>query len=460
MSIRVRTGRSGGQTGAIEERRAAGRRMRSRPAIVGVASLSAICAAGGVVVSGGGVASAATAGTLTFGMFQPFSGPTAPFGPEMQAGCVPAVYGINKAGGVLGHKFTCKVSDNRGDPADAVPAAEQLMAATSGLVGVLGPDSNTASATVPLFNRGNVPMFTDTGQSVFNKNSFQYYWRILPPDATTGYAMALYAWDKGYRKAAAVFGTDISAQGSAVSVQKAFKALGGKIVLSQAIAPGQSSYRSEVAALASAKPQVVFTEADPQTSATYYSELEQQGKLIPIIGTDGTTQPAWTGPVGKALGKSEFAKTYVGAEAYAPITGPAYKVFKADVLATASQLTKPITAWLSDSYCMADYDGVNIMALAMVKAKSTNPTVYNSFIPKVVAKKAGAVVVHTFAQGAKALANGKTIQYVGASGLVAFNKWHNSPGEFEVVGSDLTTVMSHFTSAEIQAVINKTAKAG
>src|SRR5437763_2867270 len=103
-------------------------------------------------------------GPLTFAVFNPFSGPAASFGPEQLAGCIPAAAAINAAGGILAHKkIVCKTSDSRGDPADAVPAAEQLIATTSSLVGVLGPSSDEASATVPLFNRARIPMFADTG---------------------------------------------------------------------------------------------------------------------------------------------------------------------------------------------------------------------------------------------------------------------------------------------------------
>ena len=62
-------------------------------------------------------------GTLTFASFNPFTGPDASFGPEMQAGCIVAVHLINKSGGVLGHQAQCVTVDTRGDPADAVPAA-------------------------------------------------------------------------------------------------------------------------------------------------------------------------------------------------------------------------------------------------------------------------------------------------------------------------------------------------
>src|SRR5215472_859438 len=122
-------------------------------------------------------------GALTFAVFNPFSGPDASFGPEQLAGCIPAAAAITAAGGILGHKtVSCKTADSRGDPADAVPAAEQLISTTNSLVGVLGPSSDEASATVPLFNRAHIPMFADTGQAVFNQSSFTYFYRVTPPD--------------------------------------------------------------------------------------------------------------------------------------------------------------------------------------------------------------------------------------------------------------------------------------
>src|SRR5579872_3337578 len=69
-------------------------------------------------------------GTLTFASFNPFTGPDASFGPEMAAGCTTAAHTINKAGGVLGHQVNCITVDTRGDPADAVPAAQKMIATT------------------------------------------------------------------------------------------------------------------------------------------------------------------------------------------------------------------------------------------------------------------------------------------------------------------------------------------
>src|SRR6202011_4133232 len=67
-------------------------------------------------------------GTLTFASFNPFTGPDASFGPEMAAGCITASNLINQSGGLLGHQTECIAVDTRGDPADAVPAAQKMLA--------------------------------------------------------------------------------------------------------------------------------------------------------------------------------------------------------------------------------------------------------------------------------------------------------------------------------------------
>ena len=391
-------------------------------------------------------------GPLTFGVFNPFSGKDASFGPEQLAGCIPAAAAINAAGGILGHKkVSCKTSDSRGDPADAVPAAEQLIATTPGLVGLLGPSSDEASATVPLFNRAHIPMFGDTGQAVFNQSSFKYFYRITPPDDAVGYAMAVYAHQKGYPTAAAVFGNDISSQGSLSTVVSGFKKLGGKIVLVQSIPLDLSSYRTEVSALAAAHPSVIFTEADPQTSATYFAEVKQLGHLGPFIGTDGTTQPPWLKAVGNAVGTANLKRFYVGAQPYAPTIGATYQIWLAQIKAVGHQVTQPASQWYGDSYSMAAWDSINLMALAMEAAKSTNPVVFRPWIVKVATPSPGAVVVHDFAQGKAALAHGKTIQYVGATGQISFDKWQNSPGAFSFVTSDGSTKVATYTAAQISS---------
>jgi ABC-type branched-subunit amino acid transport system substrate-binding protein len=401
--------------------------------------------------SGGGGGKDTGTGALVFAIFNPFSGPDASFGPEQTSGCVPAAAAIQAAGGILNHKqVSCKNADTRGDPADAVPAAQQLIAATSGLMGVLGPSSDEASATAPLFNRAHIPMFGDTGQKVFDKSSFAYFYRITAPDDAVGYAMALYAHQKGYTRAAGVFGNDIGSQGTAPTTEAGFKKLGGTIKM-QIIPLDQSSYRTEIEQMIAFAPQVVFDEADPQTSGTYFAELRQLYHLVPIIGTNGTNQPPWFKAVGGAIGKDNLSRYYAGAQPYAPVTGPAYDEWRKELAAVSTKVPQPVTQWTSDSYSMAAWDSINLMALAAEEAKSTNPAVFNPYIVRVASPSPGAVIVHSFAAGKQALLAGKTIQYVGAVGQITFDQYRNSPGQFEIVKSDGMTAITTYTAAQVAA---------
>jgi len=42
--------------------------------------------------------------------------------------------------------------------------------------------------------------------------------------------------------------------------------------------------------------------------------------------------------------------------------------------------------------------------------------------------------VYSYADGLRELKAGKKIDYVGATGAILWDKWHNSAGEFEIQG--------------------------
>lgn len=377
-----------------------------------------------------------SSGNLVFAEFNPFSGPDAAFGPEMLVACKASVNLINNDGGILGHKTSCKGVDTHGDPADAVAAANQMIASTPNLAGVIGPSSDEALATVPILNRSHIPMFADTGQAAFDHSATPYFWRLSPADDVKGYAMAIYAHKKGWTRGAAVFGNDVGSQSDVPTLVRAVSLLGGKMVSNQAIALDQPSYRTEVENMLAAKPQVIFTEEDPATAATFLSEVAQLngGKLIPVVGTETTLEANWVQAVVHAIGGSLLRKYQVGVQPYAPPSGPAYGPFRTALYASKAASAANLAVYSTDPYAMGYYDSVNIMALAMIAAKSTSTTKYNAKITAVSNPGPGKVVVHTFAAGKAALEAGKQIQYVGASGPAVFNRYHNSTGAFEVAG--------------------------
>lgn len=427
--------------------------MRKRGRRIAVGMLVAVAVTAPAWSGSVQASSASTSGgTLEIAIFHTYSGANAAYGPEAAAGCFPAERLINAAGGVLGHQIHCTPVDSKGDPADAVPAANRLIASSSSLVGVLGGGSDEATAVVPLFEQAHLPIFSTTGQASFDHSTASYFWRILSPDAAQGNAMAAAAKKLGYTKVATLFGNDVAAQGSAPTAISGVRRLHLTLTANQTLAIGQPSYRSEVQQLSSGNPQAIITEADPQTSATYFAELSQLGR-VPVLITDPVSQePTWRSAVGGAIGKNLLNKQDYAVVAYSPPTTLAYRTYTAALTASSKQVPQP-AQWDADLYSVVDYDSVVIMALAMDAAHSTKPSVYNGYITKVTSPASRAVIVHTYAAGKAALAKGQHIQYVGAVGATVFDRWHNSGQGFAIerFANGKWTATTLLTAAEIKA---------
>lgn len=427
---------------------------RRRGRVGAIALVAALVVTGNSAWAGSSRSGADDAGaTLVYGEVNPFTGPQAADGGEMLAGCLPAVLLINDAGGIMGHKVRCVEADTHGDPVDAVPAVRQLLATQPNLAGVLGPGSSEAASSVPLLDTAHMTMFAAPGQSAYDRTSYQYFWRILPPDDAEGYAMALWAHLKGYTRGAAVFANDVAAQNNVPTLLRGFAKLGGTIVINESIAQDQSSYRAEIVRMLAAKPQVIFMEGDPQTDATYLVELKQLHGLLPLIGTAATLQTQWLQAVTAVLGKKDFQKYWVGVQPYAAPSGPAWQVFDKALLDRRAAVPQA-SAYVADPWSMTDYDGANIMALAMIATKSTSPAVYNAAILRITSPAPGATRVYSFKQGEQALLAGKRIQYIGAGGPILFNKYHNSLGAFESVayGNGQLPELGFMSAAQVAAL--------
>jgi hypothetical protein len=136
-----------------------------------------------------------------------------------------------------------------------------------------------------------------------------------------------------------------------------------------------------------------------------------------------------------------------------PLSGPGYDLFKTNLLGLGSQIQNA-SQYVGHPYTIGDFDALTIMALAMVKANSTSPKDYNSHITKVTAPSSGATVVHNYADGLSALKAGKTIQYVGASGPLVFNKYHSAGRAFSYDDYDPSTQSMNPTSVIPGAALN------
>src|SRR6516225_436139 len=189
--------------------------------------------------------SAASGSPITVADVAPFSGPDAALGPTYLASCYGATAAINSAGGVLGHELTCKSVDTRGDPADAVPAVNQMFASTSSLALVIGCTSDEAASVVPIINAHNMAMFCMTGQSEFDSVHFPYFYRLVPPDLEEAYALVAIAQDLHYTRVALAFGNDIGSQTFVGPATTALKNAGITLTSNQTLDQTATTFRTE-----------------------------------------------------------------------------------------------------------------------------------------------------------------------------------------------------------------------
>jgi len=269
-------------------------------------------------------------------------------------------------------------------------------------------------------NQDKIVDITMGGTTQLDHMNFPFIYRTTPSDSQMGVAMAYYGVQKGYKKAALVFGSNASAQTLDGPILNTLKKHGVQITANLKVVPDQSSYRSEIEKIISNKPDVIFMQVDPQTASTWFSEIQQLGGgNIPVVGSDVTAASDFA----KAIGESTAEKVLTSVQG-STAGGKAGTIY-AKAYANMFSGKQPVA--LSNNA----YDGLNIIALAMLEAKSTSPAKYVKYMTKVA--NGPGMKVYSFKQGKAAIAAGKTINYTGASGPEDFNQYHNVTGAFEAV---------------------------
>jgi ABC-type branched-subunit amino acid transport system substrate-binding protein len=379
--------------------------------LVAVATTFALVACGSATGGSGG-------GSVTMGEIFPFTGSKALLSGWGVHGVQAALLDINKSGGIMGHSLKVVSTDDAADSVDALPALRKLL--LSKPVAVIGPFSPTIEAVIHQFQPNDVADFALGGTAQLDNMNFPYVFRTFASDSTEATAMAIRAINAGYKTASLIFDNSANSQGFVPPLEKAFTKLGGKVLSVQAIVPGQSSYRSELVKAFANKPQIVFASFDTQTASTLWSDAQQLGYLdTPWLGDDLMAGADYAKAFGSRAGQDLFAATP------APPAGAAYQHFLADYNAAYPKATP-----LPSTYNI--YDSVVIAALAMDKAKSTDPKAWTKDVAS-VASPPGTVCTD-YPSCAKLVKQGKEINYEGAGGSDDFNAHHNVFSGFSIVG--------------------------
>jgi ABC-type branched-subunit amino acid transport system substrate-binding protein len=404
------------------------RTYRAGMCIVLAAAVSTLSACATTTSGGSGGSSSLGSGSspVTFGVLHPFTGAYASVGEAALQGVTVAASEINANGGILGHKLQIVHADTLGDPVDAVPAAEHMIA-SSHPVGIIGPGGLEIGAIQRILDTDKIPFEFEGGDTAFDNTTDPMLWRDSPSDLQEGVAMAVWALEHGYKKAAFMMSTITTAQDFIPYIQGAYKAGGGTIVANESLTPGLTSYRTEALKVAQAHPQVIFSQMEPPTAAVVTQNFKEIDNLaIPIIASDTSAAAEWI----KAVTPAVANKTVLSCEG-AAATSPANAVF----MQYFNQDYKGQQPLANATYA---YDATIALALAIDKAGTTNGPTYAKDIPLVTSPPGTAVYDYKTAMAD--LKAGKKINYDGASGNMDYNQYHNVFGPYEMVRSNLAGV--------------------
>ncbi len=226
--------------------------------------------------------------TVKIGMGAPMTGDNAQFGIDISQG---AKIAVTDGGDVQGWNMELVVEDDGGTPEGGAAVANKL-ASDPTMVAVAGHIfSGATDAAIPIYEKAGIPMMspsatnpalTQKGSKVFNRVAFT--------DTAQGQFAAQYLYDKlGVTKLAVMHDGQAYGKGLADVVAARFQELGGEVVATEAITPGETDYSAPLAAIAAKGPQAVYYGGYVQEAVVLVNQMGQSGlEGVTFFGCDGT----------------------------------------------------------------------------------------------------------------------------------------------------------------------------
>ena len=341
-------------------------------------------------------------GPIRFGALVPLSGAGGAWVPSISASQHLVVDEVNAAGGLLGRKLVLITEDSQTNPENAVRAAHKLIDADQ-VVTIMGTwASAVCSAVAPLCWQGRVMLIMIGAADSITRLPHQgYVIRTQPNTHLQAEQFARFAIDEGAKHLYMMMPQTPFTASNFAAISDLCGPHG--ITVSTAIYDAKkTSFRSEVDAMLRAAPDMVMAggyQPDTIVLAKDIYRADYKGK---VIGYAYAVNEQFVAGVGKAVAEGMFA-----VEPVPDANSPAYARLQAklghDHLST---------------YACQGYDEANLAVLAIAAARQASGTAIRDYVRR-IGDPAG-VKVDNAVDGMKALAEGKAINYLGASGPCKF----------------------------------------
>jgi branched-chain amino acid transport system substrate-binding protein len=371
----------------------------------------------------------ARAQDLRLGALLEITGPIASAVPPIQKAAEFAIQHVNDQGGLLGRRAALALVDGQGTPQGAVDAASRLanVEQVPVIVGPLMSGSLIAAAnSVTAAARVTVISPSATSPRITDLQDNDTVFRTAPSDSYQGRVMAEVARMRNINNVAVMFLNSDYGVGLANAFRAAFTAAGGRISYFEAHETKKTSFRSELAAAAQGRPQALVMVALPDDTGTpILRQALEAGLFDSFILAEGMRIPRTI----QDIGAQNLTKAYFTA----PIApeGAARDRFR-QLFTAAGQNPDAL-------FAASMYDSTFIAALAIQAAGSADRAAVNRAMRAVTQPGGEEILPGEWQKARAALAAGRRITYVGATGPKPFDAAGDTPGsfgEFEVKGND------------------------
>ncbi len=343
---------------------------------------------------------------IKLGIILGFTGPIESLTPQMAAGAELAMKEVTESGALLGGATVTPVrADSTCIDAGAATAAAERLITGDGVKGIVGADCSGVTGAI-LSNvavpNGVVmisPSATSPALSTAEDNGL--FFRTAPSDARQGVVMAEILLEQGINEVAVTYTNNDYGKGLADSFQAAFEERGGKVTINAAHEDGKADYSAEVGALAAAGGQrlVVAGYVDQGGSGIVRAALDS-GAFDTFHFPDGMISSALEENFGTEIDGSTGQHPGTDSEGAAKFT---------EIVGGAFDASSPFTP--------ESYDAAALIMLAMQAAGSSDPAAYKDKVMEVANAPGEPILPGELAKALKLLAEGKDIDYVGATAV-------------------------------------------
>jgi ABC-type branched-subunit amino acid transport system substrate-binding protein len=342
---------------------------------------------------------------IKIGILTPLTGAGGNDGPRMLKAMQAVFEEVNKAGGVMGRQITTVIEDDQTNPEAAVRAARKLIEVdkVSCILGTWA--SAVTSAVAPVCWESKTFIMTVSGADSITQLPHQgFLVRTQPTSKLQAMAHASYILELG-KKRVGILGIQAPfALATKEHLDATLKAAGGSVVSHVIYEKDKPSYRSEIDQVMAQKPDLLYLNGYATDTVVVLRDL-------------------WKGNVDLP----KFCQTYAVPQSTLDANPPEVSegvmtgTPSADVSSNAFKLAADrLGVKEVDGFQAQATDWASLAALTIAKAKQTSGVAMKENIRKI--SQGDGQKVYSAVEGLKLLAEGKEINYEGASGPCEFNE--------------------------------------